>query len=229
MNGLVFEARSNGFAREVHSVLNVLWTLANGGYGLVDGHRKGMLEDEVDGASPATQYVVGTIKCDRYDGQLKFVGQLIGTAEEWSHLSRQRPLSFWEDHERRAVLKHLACPVVCLLQRLGTSLVDKDVSCRFAGLPDEGCLAQFALHHPLKVASQIAVDKEDVERTLMVGDKDVGGLVVNIIMSFRMDGQQENAHKPARPHMAGPVTPEMGRTDGGTNDGGQCRHNGDDN
>ena len=29
--------------------------------------------------------------------------------------------------------------------------------------------------------------------------------------------------------MAGPVTPEMGRTDGGTNDGGQCRHNGDDN
>ena len=92
----------------------------------------------------------------------------------------------------------------------GPRLVNKDVACLVAGIANEGRTTQGLLHHPLKVAAQVAVDEEDVHGPLVVGHEHVALVLVDVLTPLHVDGQQEYAAHEATPQTAGIVTPEVG-------------------
>ena len=94
------------------------------------------------------------------------------------------------------------------------------------GFAHEGNFTQAFLHHPLEVTTQEAVDEEDVESPLVVGDKDIGGMFVQLLTSHHTDGNQQEVTCQLRPYLAGVVAPNMCSAQQRTYDGDQRRQDG---
>jgi hypothetical protein len=105
--------------------------------------------------------------------QLQFVGKHEGTSAEHTHVTRKAAGTLREYHQRHALLQYLARPVIGSTNLGRSALVDKDMMCILASQTYQRNLADALLHHPLEVTSQEAVDQEDVESTLMIGNKHI--------------------------------------------------------
>ena len=96
------------------------------------------------------------------------------------------------------------------------NLVYEDVVGCCAGCSDERHLPESALHHPLEVAAQIAVDDEHVERSLVVGHEDVALARSQMLAALYLDGQQQYADYEFGPQSAWVVAPEVAVADEAT-------------
>ena len=76
-------------------------------------------------------------------------------------------------------------------------------------------------HHPLEVTIQIAVDEEDVEGALMVGDENVGLALLQMGTALHLDGDEEQPEHDACPEVGGIVAPEMATAQRAADDGDQ--------
>ena len=85
-----------------------------------------------------------------------------------------------------------------------------------ASLAYKGHIAQLAFHHPLEVAAEETVDKEDVERSLMVGYEDIRLSFGKIFTTFHLHRQQKHTHDNPCPPLAGIVPPEVSVAKGAT-------------
>ena len=83
---LIFLRQSvhDGLVRFFHHAVHVFFALAFGIDGVVDGHRQRMPLRPLGGTG---QYIERTVDGDGYDGELKLVGQLEGTALEVTHVA----------------------------------------------------------------------------------------------------------------------------------------------
>jgi hypothetical protein len=75
-------------------------------------------------------------------------------------------------------------------------------------------LVDLVFHHPLEVAVQETVDKENIESPLMVGHKDVGLGILQVLAPFDGNRQQQRANNNLAPPMARIVSPEVAVADG---------------
>ena len=89
----------------------------------------------------------------------------------------------------------------------------------------KGYLPQPFLHHPLEIATQEAVDEEDIKGTLVVGHKDIRLPGHQMFAPIDADRQQQKAYPKPRPALSGIVTPEMSVANHAANDGDKrCNH-----
>ena len=65
-----------------------------------------------------------------------------------------------------------------------------DVTGHAACGTDEGDVGNALAHHPLEVVSQKTVDREDVIGSLMIGDKHITRLVVDVLAPHYLDPYQ---------------------------------------
>ena len=131
-----------------------------------------MPSEEVN-AFLARQNVEAAVYRDRNNGQLQFVCELESASAELRHMSCKGSRTFGKDHKRDAMLQDGSALLVCLMDCLRSTLVDKDVTSTFASFSYERDVAQRLLHHPFEVATELAVNKEDVVGTLVVCHEDV--------------------------------------------------------
>ena len=64
-------------------------------------------------------------------------------------------------------------------------------------------------HHPLEVAVEESINQEDVERSLMVGNKDIRLTFAQVLAPFHLHGQEQQSHDEARPALTGIIAPEV--------------------
>ena len=76
--------------------------------------------------------------------------------------------------------------------------------------------------------AQIAINEEDVEVALMVGEEDVGLLRVDMFAAFDPDGDEEEPTGDARPPFRPVVADVVVVAEQRCNDYSRCNHNGDD-
>ena len=137
----------------------------------------------------------------RNDRQLQFVGQSESTSAELRHMPSEGSSTFWKDHKRNTVLQDFPSLFVRLMYGFWPTLIDKDVASTLASFSHEGNVPETLLHHPVETASQKAVDEEDVVGPLMVGNEDVGLLLVQQLSSLNFNRQEHHpAHQPAPNH-----------------------------
>ena len=184
----------------LEDALHFLRALAFGHDGSMDDEAEFVPRDEVE-ASLTGQDIEAAVDGDGHDGQSELVGQLEGTATKLCHVPREGAGSFGKDDERHAVAKDLSALFVGLVDGFRTALVHENVACALAGLADERESSQRLLHHPAETATEEAVDEKDVECSLMVGDEDVGLLLVQQFSSLNFNRQEHHpAHQPAPNH-----------------------------
>ena len=140
---------------------------------------------------------------------------------------RARPLG--EDDQRDAPTKDVACLVVALLDAACPPLIDEDMVTLLAGPSHEGHLAQLVFHHPAEVATEMAVDEEDVESALMVAHEDIRLPGLQMLSSLHAYGYEHHLQDAPCPQLTGviahPATQSDGRTDG---DDHRCQDSGQD-
>ena len=132
--------------------------------------------------------IEGAIDGEGYDRQLKLVGEHEGTLLESTHVTRKRTGTLRE-HDNGAVarLQDMASGLIGSLDLRRSTLVDEDLVRLTAGIAHERNLVELVLHHPLEVTTQEAIDEEDVEGTLMVGDEDIRLVGFQVFTTFDMD------------------------------------------
>ena len=168
-----FEGRHDAVVGLIHRRLDVLWTLADGIDGLVDGQRQRMPMSEVP-VFHAGHNIERAIDSEGHDGQLELIGQHEGTFLESAHVTRKRAGTLWEyDNGAIARLQNMACSLIGSLDLRGAALVDEYLVGVATGIAHERNLVELLLHHPLEVTPQKTVYEEDVEGSLMVGDEDI--------------------------------------------------------
>ena len=172
----------------VHGAADVLGAVRGGEDGLVDDEAHGVAVDKVD-AGHAGEHVERTVDGEGDDRQLQLVGQLERALAEQAHVAGEAAGAFGEDDERCAALQGAAGVVDGFLDGLGAGFVHEDVARLDAGIAHQRHLAQGFLHHPLEIAAQVAVDEEDVERSLVVGHEHVALPAVYIFTAFDVNGQ----------------------------------------
>ena len=69
----------------------------------------------------------------------------------------------------------------------GSTFVDEDLVRLTTSIAHKRYLVELVLHHPLEVTTQEAIDEEDVEGTLMVGDEDIRLVGFQVFTTFDMD------------------------------------------
>ena len=126
---------------------------------------------------------------ERYDGQLKFVGQSESSSAEHSHVPREGACSLGEYHERCSALQCGFGAAVCGTYLSCTSLIDVDVAGVAASCAEERDLLQRAFHHPSNLDPKVTADEEDVIRPLMVGDENVRLSGTDVLSTFYRYGQ----------------------------------------
>ena len=135
--------------------------------GLVNGEGDGA---QVDGFVVATEHIEGTVDGHRHDGKSDFVGKGESPFLEFAHLSSVCACSLGEDDHRHAFTQCFLCLNDGLLHGR-TTVAHVDVSRLCASQSNEWNLAEVFLHHPLEVMPQIAVDEENVEVALVIGQE----------------------------------------------------------
>ena len=211
----------------MHGGLNVVGSLPYGVDGLMNGQPQGMPVGEMPVAH-ARHDVERAVDGERHDGQLQLVSQPEGTALELAHVTREAARAFGKHHDAEVALRQRAAGGVDGgLDLLGAALVNENLVRPAAGEAHEGNLAQLVLHHPLEVAAQIAVDEEDVKRSLMVGHEDVRLFWLQMLTAFDGDGQQTDTDDGLGPPTTGIVAPEVAVADSRADADGHCHHDGD--
>ena len=194
------EVAHDGLVALLEDALHFLWTLAFGRDGSMDDEAEFVPCDKVE-ASLTGQDIETSVDGDGHDGQSELVGQLEGTATKLCHVPREGACSFGKDDERHAVTEDGACLFIGLVDGFRPALIHEDVTSALACLADERKASQRLLHHPAETATEEAVDEKDVECSLMVGDEDVGLLLVQQFSSLNFNRQEHHpAHQPAPNH-----------------------------
>ena len=208
----------------IHRGLDILHSPTLGIDRLVDGELQRMPSQPMPVAH-AGHHVKRTVDGQRANRQLEFISKHERPPTEHSHVACEGARAFGKHHQRHAFLKHLARLVVGLADLARPALVDKDVVSRLTRPPYEGNFAQSLLHHPLEVASQKSVDNEDVDRSLVVADKDVALMLAQMLPPFYLYGEQADPDEKPGPPFARVIAPEMAvahgasyRRDKGTED-----------
>ena len=145
----------------------------------------------------------------RANRQLQFVGKHEGTSAEHTHVTGKAAGTLREYHQRHTLLQHLARPVIGSTDLGRSTLVDKDMMCILASQTYQRNLADALLHHPLEVTSQEAVDQEDVESTLMIGNKHITLILLQMFPTLYLHRQEKETDPQDRPPLAGIISPEV--------------------
>lgn len=182
------ESRFNGFVGFFQQHFLVLWTFPDGVNRLVDGQLHAVPVQQLAGTR---QDVERAVYGHRHDGKLQLVGHLESSFLELPHVAAEGTGSFREYHHRGTSLQDTFRVLDGFVYFAWAGLVHKDESGHFAGFSHERNFPQTLLHHPFEVSSQIPVYQKDVEGSLVIGQKDVRGLFVDVFFAFYLDGQQE--------------------------------------
>ena len=95
-----------------------------------------------------------------------------------------------------------------------SSFVDEYLVRLLTGIAHERNLTQLVLHHPLEITVQMAVDEENVERSLMVGHKHIALGFLQMFATLYLDRNQKKLQNQFTPPMSWEVTPEVAIADG---------------
>ena len=129
--------------------------------------------------------------------QLKFVCQHEGSTTELTHVPCKATRTFGKDDNRHTSTKCLTCCVVSFFNFTCAALINKDVVSFLTCKSYQWNLSNTLFHHPFEVATEEAVDKEDVEGSLVVADKDVALLWIKMFASFNL--YREEQHSDSKP------------------------------
>ena len=113
------------------------------------------------------------VQRNRDDGQVLVRRHLERTPLEAAHLARLRARPFGENRHRSAAPEALFRLAHRTSRRLRRGIIDKDKARRPASRPHKRDPLEARLHDPLDRRPQETVYQKDVERTLMIGGKDV--------------------------------------------------------
>lgn len=138
----------------------------------MDDHAERMPRDKAE-TTHTGEEIETTIEGDGDDGELQGVGQLEGAAAEVAHVAGKGASPFGKHGQRSAALQVGFGGAHGVDDALAGRFIDKDEACLFARIAHKGDVTQRLLHHPLKFAAKKSGQKENVERTLVVGDKNV--------------------------------------------------------
>ena len=206
-----------------------LYVLRALSYG-VDGGMDGKRERVPMGKMPVTHAghdIERAVDSQRHNGQLQLVGQSKSTFLEQRYMAGERASSLWEhDHGAITRLQNVARLFVGAANLPHSTLVDHDLMRLAAGIAHEGNLLYLVFHHPLEVTSQVTVDEENVEGSLMVGHKDVRLVRLQMFPSLNTDGQEEGTGDDAGPPTAGIVAPIVTIAQSTADADEQCRPDG---
>ena len=184
----------------------------------MNNHPKRMPCKEIE-ALLAGKHIKGAINGHRYDRKLQFISQLEGTPSEHTHVAGERTRSFWKHHKTCTMAKHFTSLPVGLLDSPRTTLVYKNMPGTLTCLSNEKQVTQRFLHHPLEVAAQESIDKKDVKRTLMIGNKHIRLMLCQMLASFHPYRKQKHiAHKTA-PYHCRIIAPKVRTAQGASNNG----------
>ena len=147
--------------------------------------------------------VKAAVDCDRHDRELQFVGQLERATAEQSHVAGEATSTFREDGERSATDQALARGCHRFGYGATTRLVYEDEPGFFARITHKGNFAQRSFHHPFELTTEKAREEKNVERPLVVGDKDVALMALQVFASFDFHGQKEQTNREPSPYSAG--------------------------
>lgn len=192
------------------------------------------MDSECDGSwlyveHGARHYLVGAVDGDRHNGEVKLLGEPESAVLEGVNLSIVGATSFGENDNRHSLCESLLGVVHGLDDASCRVVVDHDMSCHVARPAHEREVVQALAHHPLEIVAQVAVDGENVVGTLMVGNEDVGAVVVDEIAVLYLDAHaKEEAHGPCPPlgwEVAPIVAVEEAANDGDyAGDNGENQH-----
>ena len=114
----------------------------------------------------------------RHYRQVQLMSEHEGATAETCHVAGEGAATLRKDHYGSTSLECFACLCLGTGNGLRSALVHHYVAGLLACTSYEGDAAQFLLHEPAETMPQIAVDKEDVVRSLMVGDEDITGILL---------------------------------------------------
>ena len=153
----------------------------------VEGERDGALCD-IKGA--AGHYLVAAVDGDGDNRQAKFKSQLKGSVFEGAHEAGVRAASLGKHYNRHATVQLFLGCCHGITQSLGGVGVHQDMSCHAASSANDGNVGDALAHHPFEVMSQETVNGKDIIGSLMVSDKHVACLVVNVFAALDFDTHQ---------------------------------------
>ena len=149
-----------------------------------------------------------TIDSQRNYWQLEFISQCKCTFLKLTHVSGEATRTFREYHNTAiAMLQGFACFVVGGFHMTRTALIYKDLVRLSAGIAHKRNAAQLIFHHPFEITTEEAIDEENVESTLMVGNKNIRLVGFQVLTSLYSDGQQEYAGNDFCPPTTGVIAP----------------------
>lgn len=179
------------------------------------------------------QYLKAAIYSQRHNRQLQLMPQHERTAAEVCHMPRESPAAFGEHHNRRSMLQGFTRLRLGLSYSFWTAFVHHDMASSFAGFSQKRDATQFFLHQPTEVVTQIAVYKEYIIWTLMVGDKHIAAFPIQLFSTDDLNLQKWYTAHQLTPQTCRPIGPKGGiakrapdyRDDGSDNcDNSQQRH-----
>ena len=128
---------------------------------------------------------------DRHDRKLEFVSELECATTEKTHVAGEGAGTFGEDGERGATDQALACGFHRFGNGATTRFVYENETGFGTGITHEGNFAQRGFHHPFELTAEEAGEEENVESSLVVGDKNVALVPLQVFASFDFDGEEE--------------------------------------
>ena len=192
----------------------------------------GLVEGQCDGARgdverAARHDLVTAVDGDGNDGQAELQRQFKGTVLEGSHLARVGAAALRKDDNR-----HPRWPTFGGGHGVAAGPVPSGCRPEWAGQyyaasgADDGDVGQALARHPLEVVAQVAVHREDVIGTLMIGNKHVTGLVVHMLASLHTHAHEvQPAPQPGPP--LGREIPPVVLAEQASHDSYQRCHNAD--
>ena len=153
-------------------MLDVFRSFALGMDRSMDGHGQRTPLDKMPvlGARHHTERTI-----DRYGNnrQLQLVCQHEGSFLEGTHLCGERTGAFGKDYHAHSAAQSGTSLLVGVAYLAGTALVDKYLMGHLTCHSNQRYLAYITLHHPFEITAKMTIDEEDVECSLVVGNKDV--------------------------------------------------------
>lgn len=172
--------------------------------------------------------IVCPVDGDGHDGHIEFGGKEICAAFESPYPSVACSRAFGKDDDAHAAAETSCGVVEGGTDSGGVGAVDKYVSAFVACVSYKWDFAQRRFHHPAEVVSKKSVYAEDVECSLVVCDKDVGCVGVDVAASVDMYTDKIKPAEEFCPNLGGPVSPESASGRQASDDSGDGCENGED-
>ena len=144
-----------------------------------------------------------TVDRNRYDRKLQFVSQLERATAEQSHVAGEGASAFGEDGERSTADQALARGCHRFGNGATTRLIYEYETGFFAGITHEGEFAQRGFHHPFELTAEETREEKNVERSLVIGHKDVALMALQVFAPFDFDREEEQTNCEPSPYSAG--------------------------